>query len=310
MPRRWSFGDVGGERVTASFYYRNHEGRRRRIEATADTRTGARRKALAILEERMSLGAGTGYGATTTFAKVATDRMAVWQQGETTVIATAWTLDDQTPVTLFVSQLADDLFNGSDSGLAAGALADEGVDLDSKVAGASFQLVQQSMRLSPSMGDTGQWDLSLSATKEELGDASIELSEAVIRAEGLKALARRRPVRSFGDRIVRAAGQVGLRIEPQAKLPLRYRGASRRVTYHLVGDHHDAFVQSISRASASSGYDHARALFSDAGVEEERRMAAVEERVRLEGWQYEALSEVCLVVTEPNLEGVLANLAA
>ncbi len=53
-------GDISyrarGERVTASLYYRNHEGRRRRIEATADTKTGARRKALAILQERMSLG--------------------------------------------------------------------------------------------------------------------------------------------------------------------------------------------------------------------------------------------------------------
>jgi hypothetical protein len=48
-------GDISyrerGERTTASVYCRNHGGRRRRIEATADTRTGARRKALAILEE-------------------------------------------------------------------------------------------------------------------------------------------------------------------------------------------------------------------------------------------------------------------
>ncbi len=70
-------GDIAyrpsGDRLTASLYYRNHEGRRRRIEATADTRTGARRKVLAVLEERMSLGSGTGYGATTTFATVAAD---------------------------------------------------------------------------------------------------------------------------------------------------------------------------------------------------------------------------------------------
>jgi integrase len=73
-------GDISyrarGDRVTASFYYRNHEGRRRRIEATADTKTGARRKALAILQERMSLGAGTGYGANTILADVAADWLA------------------------------------------------------------------------------------------------------------------------------------------------------------------------------------------------------------------------------------------
>jgi integrase len=77
-------GDVSyrarGDRVTASFYYRNHEGHRRRIEATADTKTGARRKALAILQERMSLGAGAGYGASTTFRDVATDWLAHLQE--------------------------------------------------------------------------------------------------------------------------------------------------------------------------------------------------------------------------------------
>ena len=237
-------------------------------------------------------------------------RMAVWDRGEDTVVATAWTLEDGTPVTLFVSQLSDDLFNVSDGGLAAGCLADSGVDLDSRVAGSSFQLLQQGLRLSPSMGDVGQWDLAASATSEELGDAVIELGEAVIRAEGLKALARRRPIKSFGDRIVKSAGEVGLKIEPQAQLPLRYRNARRRVTYRLIGDHRDAFVQSISRASAISGYDHARALFSDAAVEPDRRMAVVEGSVRLEEWQYEGLSEVCRVVREPNMDQVLAELAA
>lgn len=237
-------------------------------------------------------------------------RMAVWDRGDVTVVATAWTLEDSTPVTLFVSQLSDELFNISDGGLAAGSLADAGVDLAGKVAGSSFQLLQQGLRLSPSMGETGEWDLAVSATSDELGDAVIELSEAVVRAEGLKALARRRPVKSFGDRIVKSAGEVGLKIEPQAKLPLRYRNARRRVTYHLMGEHHDAFVQSISRASTISGYDHARSLFSDAAVEEERRMVVVEGGVRLEGWQFEGLSEVCRVVTEPNMDRVLAELAA
>jgi integrase len=70
-------GDISyrarGERVTASLYYRRHDGRRRRIEATADTRTAARRKALAILEERMTDGAPSGYSSGTTFADVAQD---------------------------------------------------------------------------------------------------------------------------------------------------------------------------------------------------------------------------------------------
>lgn len=41
-------------KVTASFYYRNNQGLRRRIEATAGSRSGARRAALASLEKLMS----------------------------------------------------------------------------------------------------------------------------------------------------------------------------------------------------------------------------------------------------------------
>ena len=70
-------GDISyrprGDKVTASLYYRRHDGRRRRIEATADTRTAARRKALAILEERMTGGAPNAYPSSTTFADVAQD---------------------------------------------------------------------------------------------------------------------------------------------------------------------------------------------------------------------------------------------
>lgn len=237
-------------------------------------------------------------------------RMAVWDQGDLTVVATAWTLEDSTPVTLYVDQLSDDLFSVSDAGLAAGALADAGVDLDSRQAGSSFQLLQNSLARSPAMGATGEWDLAMSATAVALGDAVVEISEAVVRAEGLKALARKRPTRSFGDRIVKSAGQIGLRIEPQAALPLRYANAKRRVTYRLIGGHRDVFVQSITCASTLAGYDHARALFSDAAVDRDRRMAAVENSVRLEDWQFEGLSEVSHVVIEHNLEGVLAGLAS
>ena len=73
-------GDISyrprGDKVTASLYYRRHDGRRRRIEATADTRTAARRKALAILEERMTGGAPNAYPNSTTFADVAQDWLA------------------------------------------------------------------------------------------------------------------------------------------------------------------------------------------------------------------------------------------
>lgn len=236
-------------------------------------------------------------------------RISVWEQGEQTVVATAWSLEDGTPVTLFVSPLADDLFAVSDAGLAAGALADAGVDLSNGAAGASFELIRAGLRLAPAMGDQGHWDLTATAATGDIGDAVIELSEAVVRSEGLKALARRRPTRTFSDRIVRSAGEVGLKIEPKARLPLRYKDAKRTVSLRLIGKNRDVFVQSISRSSAMGGYDHARALFADAAVDSTRRMSAIENGAPLEAWQVEGLSDVSRVVFEGDLEKVLADIA-
>lgn len=238
-------------------------------------------------------------------------RMSVSTEGATTVVATAWTLEDGTPVTLFIDQVATDVFNVSDAGLAAGALADAGVDLGGRnVAGPSFQMVQQSLRLSPAVGEVGLWDLAVSVSGDDLGEAVLELSEAVIRSEGLKALGRRRAVRNFGDRIVKVAADVGLKIEPQARLPLRYRGASRRVTYRLAGGRRDVYLQSITKASAGFGYDHARAIFADADIARDRRVTAVEQGARLDDWQQEGLSEVCQVVSETGMPDYLEGLKA
>jgi hypothetical protein len=65
-------GDIGyrehGGKVTASLYYRNHQGRRRRIEATGSSRTAARRAALASLERALASGGVGDYSPRTTFA--------------------------------------------------------------------------------------------------------------------------------------------------------------------------------------------------------------------------------------------------
>jgi integrase len=58
-------------RVTASFYYRNNQGLRRRIEATSGSRTGARREALASLEKLMSSSGVGQYSKRTTLREVA-----------------------------------------------------------------------------------------------------------------------------------------------------------------------------------------------------------------------------------------------
>ena len=58
-------------RVTASMYYRNGVGRRRRIEATADSKTAAHREAVKAFERAMAAAGGASYSSRTTFRDVA-----------------------------------------------------------------------------------------------------------------------------------------------------------------------------------------------------------------------------------------------
>lgn len=240
------------------------------------------------------------------------ERTAVWESKSHTVVATPLTLEDQTPITLYVTPVGDDLFSVSDEGLAAGALADAGVDLSRKALGDSFALIQKSLRsFAPSVDEhTGDWDIAVAVAAEQLGDALLDVSEAVIRAEALKAASAKRKPRNFNDRVAQTATRIGLRIEPSAPLPLKYGSARRKVSYRVYGDRRDVFLQTITRASTTNGYDHARSLFADASVEHGRLVAALEDAVRLETWQREGLSDVSHVVDEPALEAFLASYVA
>ena len=77
---------------TASFYYRNSQGQRRRIEATSSSKTAARREALASLDRVMASGGLGHYSARTTFAEVAEE----WYQQ----IARLVEQDRRSPTTL------------------------------------------------------------------------------------------------------------------------------------------------------------------------------------------------------------------
>lgn len=66
------YSDHGG-RVTASMYYRNGQGQRRRIDATADTKTAAHRAAMKAFANAMASSGGVAYTSRTTFADVATE---------------------------------------------------------------------------------------------------------------------------------------------------------------------------------------------------------------------------------------------
>lgn len=62
---------VRGGVVTAGMYFRDHQGRRRRVEATGTSKAAARRLLLVQFEETMRLGGSAGYTGRTTLAEVA-----------------------------------------------------------------------------------------------------------------------------------------------------------------------------------------------------------------------------------------------
>ncbi len=68
-------GDIfyreGPAGITAAFYYRDHQGQRRRVQATADSKAAARRLALTAMERALSSGPSGEYTRRTTFAEVA-----------------------------------------------------------------------------------------------------------------------------------------------------------------------------------------------------------------------------------------------
>ena len=89
MPaRRLQIGEHGsitytigaGGRVTAAMYYRNGQGRRRRVEATADTKTAAHREAVKAFERAMASSGGVAYSARTTFRDVSVEWFERFEQ--------------------------------------------------------------------------------------------------------------------------------------------------------------------------------------------------------------------------------------
>lgn len=74
----YSTGSTG--RVTAAMYYRNGQGRRRRIEATADTKTAAHREAVKAFERAMASSGGVAYTARTTFRDVSVEWFERFEQ--------------------------------------------------------------------------------------------------------------------------------------------------------------------------------------------------------------------------------------
>ena len=66
-----AFKQLQHGRMSAVVYYRDHRGRLRRIQASAESKAAARRKVRMALDRALTGGAGNGYSAKTTFGEVA-----------------------------------------------------------------------------------------------------------------------------------------------------------------------------------------------------------------------------------------------
>jgi hypothetical protein len=88
MPaRRLEIGEHGairyhedGDRVTAAMYYRNGQGKRRRVEATAGTRTAASRALMDSFRRVMASSGGAAYTSRTTFRDVSMEWFARFEE--------------------------------------------------------------------------------------------------------------------------------------------------------------------------------------------------------------------------------------
>lgn len=238
-------------------------------------------------------------------------RMATWVDDKTELVGLPWDLSDGEPVVIGVERLSEDLFNVTDRGLAAASLTSADVDLSKRGPVRSFQAVQCGIARAPMLSRSGgEFEIGASTDEAALGDVIVEVGEAVLRADALRVLgsSRRRP--RFAGRIIRVASELNLAVQPQALMPLRFEGHQRPVSCRVSGELSSVFVQAVGASKgAAPSYDHARSVFADAAATV-RRMTAVENGARLDGWQRDALREVSSLVDEPDLETALIELAA
>lgn len=237
----------------------------------------------------------------------------VRDRGDTQLVCLPLALSDGHLVQVAATRVDGDVWALSDRGQAAMALWDEGIDLSSGVPARSWDALLRAIDLPPAMGaPEDEYILSMGSTSGSLGTDVLRLGEAILLADGLRAL-KRPPQRSrIARRIIAAAQEVpDVAILPNAKMPTRF-GANRTVTVKLSNarTQRELFTQGVGGHKASSSYDHARALFADSNVPESQRVVIVGANASMEIWQRKALSTVARVVDEADMTEVFQRLLA
>lgn len=240
-----------------------------------------------------------------------TKRMASWADSSGELIGTPWDLSDGEPLVLGIQEIGDGVYNVTDRGMLVSSLTTAGVDFGRKGAVESLKAVTRSIGRSPLLGHRPhEFEIGASADADTLGDVVVEVGQAALRADALRALAPKPRRARFDARIIRIAGEVDLTVQPRAQMPLRFAGRSRPVSCQVIGKSGNAFVQAIgSGANTGAAYDHARAIFADAEMHV-TGMAAIEGGAHLDDWQRVSLGEVSTVVEEADLRDQFEQLAA
>lgn len=197
----------------------------------------------------------------------------------------------------------------TDRGLVADQLEDAGVSVDSGKAAKSFAAVRDSVGLPPSLGSEA-WEISAGVDRSDLAIAIQAITDAAMRADGLRVLGRSKMSASFADRSVR---RLGLRtaVVPRAQMPGR-SGERRQVTLAYKGnDDSEFYVQALAgrdQDARQRSYDHTSGLFIGAKPEKSHRIALLQEG-RWDRWQVANLREVCRVIDEVEIDDFVDSTA-
>lgn len=244
------------------------------------------------------------------FAATVSDAASEVPYGDGSLLVLPWSLGDGESVSIYVKETGPGLFDLTDRGLVADALAIAGVDLASKGAGSSWRAVRHSLELAPlASRPVSLYELTASTDRAGLGWALTELGEAMLRADGLRALGRAPSRARFTEAVIQRASGKHLKVIPRARLRTRF-GSDRTVTCKVEGRDW-AFVQALSAGpNVNEAYDHARSIFGDTDVGPSHLVAVVADGALLEDWQRKSLAGLSTVITESEQDEFWTSLAS
>ena len=246
------------------------------------------------------------------FAATVSDAASEVPYGDGSLLVLPWSLGDGESVSIYVKETGPGLFDLTDRGLVADALAIAGLDLASKGAGSSWRAVRHSLELAPlASRPVSLYELTASTDRAGfgLGWALTELGEAMLRADGLRALGRAPSRARFTEAVIQRASGKHLKVIPRARLRTRF-GSDRTVTCKVEGRDW-AFVQALSAGpNVNEAYDHARSIFGDTDVGPSHLVAVVADGALLEDWQRKSLAGLSTVITESEQDEFWTSLAS